>query len=132
LSTHSQLSPLFRHESDDPPHSSAQHGHDDEGGERAGEDGQTRLTRSQDGGDEEGLVANLGDDLYTRTNMQRSEVSWPVREVEEAGVGVTDDHDEGLIKSIWGLRKGQERMGSQELLSSLKDSAKGGESRTEV
>jgi hypothetical protein len=90
------------------------------------------LTRSQDGGDEEGLVANLGDDLYTRTNMQRSEVSWPVREVEEAGVGVTDDHDEGLIKSIWGLRKGQERMGSQELLSSLKDSAKGGESRTEV
>jgi hypothetical protein len=47
-------------------------------------------------------------------------------------VGGTDDHDEGLIKSIWGLRKGQERMGSQELLSSLKDSAKGGESRTEV
>ena len=66
MSTHGVLRPLLRYEPDDPPHGSAEDAHHDQAPKRSSEHGQTRLTRGQDGSDQEGFVSDFGDDLRKR------------------------------------------------------------------
>lgn len=59
MSTHGVLSPLFWYESNDPSHGSAQDAHHDQAPKRSSKHGETRLTRGEDGSDEEGLVSDF-------------------------------------------------------------------------
>lgn len=105
--TDSVLGPLLRYETDNPSHSCTEDAHDDQAPERSSEDCQTRLTRSEDGGDEEGLVSNFGYDLErgrSRRRERRGQLEKEERRGRFKGLGEnfalresdTDDHEEGL------------------------------------